>query len=260
MTDVLAIGRHPLALILTALQLEYDAVRCHLSALTEHTDSSTGMVYEVGRFENWYVAMILTGMHQHAAGGRARDGHRLLAPKLAGFVGVAGALKDDANVGDVVVADSAYLYEAGKETEHDFRPRAQGALPNPKLLARARAEAGKVDWRRRVIGAETIEARVHVAKVVSGASVLADPTGPKLGLIKRDYSDAIAVEMEGHAFLESCSQVSCPAILVRGISDRIEDKGARDIEGWQPKAAARAAAFLFEVLAKFDPDLLAETA
>ena len=74
--------------------------------------------------------------------------------------------------------------------------------------------------------------------------------------LSRYYSDALAVEMEGHGFLYSANETSCPALLVRGISDNVDDKSKRDAEGWQPVAAARAAAFAVHVLSKFDPKLL----
>jgi len=39
------------------------------------------------------------------------------------------------------------------------------------------------------------------------------------------------------------------SLVVRGISDLIENKAASDAGGWQPRAADHAAAFVFEVIA-----------
>lgn len=58
--------------------------------------------------------------------------------------------------------------------------------------------------------------------------------------------------MEGHGFLEAArATTEVFALVVRGISDLIENKAQSDGEGWQPKAASHAAAFAFEILARF---------
>ena len=97
---------------------------------------------------------------------------------------------------------------------------------------------------------------VVCGKIVSGSKVLASAKGDTRAFLRHNYSDAVAVEMEGHGFLYSANETSCPALLVRGISDNVDDKSKRDAEGWQPVAAARAAAFAFHVLSRFDPSLL----
>ena len=258
---VMMMGNRPTAVVVTALRLEYAAVRTFLADVREEVDPDTGVVVDVGVFDGWNVALIEAGAHQHVAVGRTRDAIRLFRPEVALFVGVAGTLKD-ALVGDVVVAESGYLFEAGKETGKGFIPRAEGALPHPRLLERARAEARKAEWLDRVgpVSAKSPpDARrapvVYLGKVASGSKVVAGP-GTSRAQLKKYYSDALAVEMEGHGFLHSASATSCPALLVRGISDSVDDKSERDDEGWQPIAASRAAAFAMHVLSKIDPGTL----
>jgi nucleoside phosphorylase len=68
--------------------------------------------------------------------------------------------------------------------------------------------------------------------------------------LRDNYSDALAVEMEGRGFLEATHanpQVS--SLIVRGISDLINDKSAIDDHIRQQIASRHASAFAFEVLA-----------
>jgi tetratricopeptide (TPR) repeat protein len=74
-------------------------------------------------------------------------------------------------------------------------------------------------------------------------------------LVSRTYGDAVAVEMEGHGFLLGV-HMSEPTqgIVVRGISDLLNDKDEANDDKWQPVAASHAAAFAFQVLSKLTPE------
>lgn len=64
--------------------------------------------------------------------------------------------------------------------------------------------------------------------------------------------DAVAVEMEGYGFLHGAyMEEGTHALVVRGISDLLDDKTGGSDERWQPIAAAHAAAFAAEFLARF---------
>jgi hypothetical protein len=69
--------------------------------------------------------------------------------------------------------------------------------------------------------------------------------------VKKHYSDTLAVDMEDYGFLEAAhANPSIDALVIRGISDLINNKGITDKLGWQEKAARNASAFAFEVLAR----------
>src|SRR5689334_8221733 len=102
------------AVILTALGLEYAAVKAHLSKRVKEQEER-GTIYEVGTFSGrkstWTVAIAETGAGNTTAGVQLERAVQVFSPHVILFVGVAGGRKD-VNLGDVVAADAVYDYEA----------------------------------------------------------------------------------------------------------------------------------------------------
>lgn len=242
------------AVILTALPVEYKAVRAHLSGLKEEIHPR-GTVYERGRFDAlghvWEVGIVEIGSGNPEAALEAGRAIEYFDPSIALFVGVAGGIKD-VKLGDVVAATKVYGYESGK-AEETFKTRADVGNSAHALQQRARAEARSRDWLRR-LGKKRPQSEPHafVGPIAAGEKVVASTESEVYKFLRAHYGDALAVEMEGSGFL-SAAHASHPveALIVRGISDLIQDKSQSDAAGWQEIAARNASAFAFEVLAKY---------
>lgn len=249
----------PLAVIITALPLERTAVVAHLQNITEEPPVG-GSIYRRGVFDErsnpWEVIVAEIGAGNVGAAAEVLRVITRYSPKVAIFVGVAGAIKDLKH-GDVVASTKIYGYESGKDDKDGFRPRPAVQLAAFELEQRARYEAGEGDWRKRIKGpaAPDVVPDAKVGPIVAGEKVVASNKSRTYQFVRESYGDAVAVEMEGHGFLLGV-HMSQPTqgIVIRGISDLINDKDELNDERWQPIAASYAAAFAFQILAKLTLD------
>lgn len=243
------------AIILTALPVEYLAIRAHLTDLQEDIHPQ-GTVYERGMFsaagQFWEVGIVEIGAGNVGA---ARETERALAhfqPDVAFFVGVAGGIKD-VKLGDIVVATKVYGFESGKDADA-FLPRPDVGNSSYEMVQRARVEARKDDWLRRLNAPMPHpEPRPLIGPIAAGEKVVASMHSAVREFLRSNYNDVLAVEMEGRGFLEAThANKNVAALIVRGISDLIEGKSQADASGLQEIASRHAAAFAFEILAKLE--------
>lgn len=253
----------PTVVIVTAIQSEIQAVVQHLEEVHEEVDKH-GTVYEVGLFRTplltWKVAVAECGEGNVPANSALHFAATQFDPDVLLFVGVAGSLKDDIFLGDVIASTHVYLYPSGKD-DGVFYSRPKLEFASRPLEQRARATARHQDWLSRidtnvVCPPNRILSRkpkAKVAPIAAGDIVVASEISAAFQLIRTRYNDAHAVEMEGFGALQAARVLGISAIVIRGISDNVVDKAQCDADGWQPVAAAHASAFAFEMLANFDP-------
>jgi len=213
---------NPIVVILTALPVEYAAVRRHLTDIREEVHPER-TVYERGIFSSGTAKLDVAIVEVGAGNTRsAVEGERALQhyrPTVALFVGVAGGLKD-VQIGDVVAASRVYGYESGKAND-EFALRADVTRSSYGLEQRARAEGKKSDWlQRRAIAGAATPPRVFVGPIAAGEKVVASVRSQTFRFLRENYGDALAVEMEGRGFLESVhASESVMGLVIRGISD-----------------------------------------
>ncbi len=238
--------------LLTALDLEYQAVRRYL-AKARTQPHPAGTLFEVGTLTDapGKVCLAVTGEGNISAAVVAERAIAMFQPRALLCAGVAGSLKNDIALGDIVVATKVYAFHSGREHDNGFlaRPRAWHASYELEQLARQAARTGH--WARLVHDPGCLASpvdwppAVHFKPVASGEVVLT-ATGTSLTtLLRGTYDDAVAIEMESAGIVHAAHlNRSLPALSVRAISDQADArKHTADTAGWQYIAAERAAAF-----------------
>jgi adenosylhomocysteine nucleosidase len=231
--------------ILTALDLEYQAVRATMTDLRLQQHPA-GTRFEVGRIGQGAcrAALALVGKGNHPAAVLAERAIAEFAPAAVMFVGVAGALRPSIALGDVVVATHVYAYHGGTSEDDGLRarPRVWEISHGPDQIARHLGRAG--DWTRKLPPGSAAP-QVHFGPIAAGEIVQDSIISGHARWIREHYNDALAIEMEAGGVAQAGHlNNSLPVIVVRGISDRADGtKAASDGVRWQPRAAANAAAF-----------------
>ncbi|MGW3955014.1 5'-methylthioadenosine/S-adenosylhomocysteine nucleosidase [Streptomyces sp. NPDC004752] len=235
----------PTVLVLTALALEYAAMRAHVPERRERVHAG-GTRVEVGRLPDSSWQMALAELGEGAGTAAALTGPLIdwLRPRAVLFVGVAGSLKDDVALGDVVVGTKVYGIHGGKQTPEGLLVRPDAWFGSNTLVQAARSAVRDLPG-----------VRAHFKPIATGDVVLADAASDVARHLREHYNDAAAIEMEG-AGAARAAQLSgqVDALVIRGISDGADaDKHRADAAGSQERAAARAATVAVAVLRRHAP-------
>jgi nucleoside phosphorylase len=243
--------------VLTALPIEYSAVRSHLSEFREIVHKGT--IYEQGEFlaekVSWEVGIAQIGAGNAGAAASTERALDYFQPDFIFLVGVAGGVKDVA-IGDVVVATKVYGYESGKVGESGLLARPEIGQSSHRLVQRAQAEALKEHWKQRILHSlpgSSPSPRAFVGPIAAGEKVLASRKSTLMAFLHTTYNDTLAVEMEGIGFLQAVwRNEGVQAVVVRGISDLLTKKQQSDAQGSQNLASWHASAFAFTMLASLN--------
>ncbi|MEV6983941.1 5'-methylthioadenosine/S-adenosylhomocysteine nucleosidase [Sphaerisporangium sp. NPDC051017] len=230
---------------LTALDLEYQAVRQKLTGLRVHRHRA-GTRFEVGRLADGggRAVLGLAGKGNQPAAVLAERAIAEFDPSALLFVGVAGALWPHVALGDVVVATHVYAYHGGTSEDDGFkaRPRAWEISHELDQVARHLKRSGT--WRRHLSPGAAVP-EVRFGPIAAGEVVQDSAISAHARWVRWTYNDALAIEMEAAGAAQAAHHNrSLPMVVVRGVSDRADGtKAATDGANWQDRAVANAAAF-----------------
>ncbi len=250
------------ALILTALPLEYAAVRERLTTMGERRAPSGARYVQgqlIGHEISWTVRVFETSMGNSSAAAALARAARDFPPDLVVFSGVAGGLRgDEQHHGDVVAVNTVYNGAAGKSYVNEngdssFKGRPAAVQAPEKLVQIARSIARSPEPLPSSFA-------VSVIDLVSTESVEADRTSAFAQRRRSSLDNARAVDMETFGLYEAARALDIPAISIRGLSDLDGIKSSVADADWQPVAAANAAAVALELLIRTHPGDVARRA
>ncbi|WP_198174755.1 phosphorylase family protein [Spirosoma arboris] len=244
-------------LILTALEeVERQVLRTFISqeTIVYHPQSKTDYYAGVLPTESGEITIILARTDQTNVSASLETNRALdfFKPQYAFFVGIAGGLKD-VGIGDIVIGKDVFAYERGKTTVDGFKSRPGEGNSSYKLERLATNFAKSDRWKQisKTLPTTNFPAPVNVqtGTIAAGEKVDASVESDLHKFLKVHCNHALAIEMEGFGFLEACRQhPSVEGLLIRGISDLVDDKSASDAGGSQPYATHNAAVFTFELI------------
>ncbi|MFI2664967.1 5'-methylthioadenosine/S-adenosylhomocysteine nucleosidase family protein [Micromonospora carbonacea] len=184
----------------------------------------------------------------HSAASAYQELRRRFAPPLVLLVGIAGGVRADVPVGDVVLADEVIWYDSRRETEDG--PRRRGRIQATAPVLRHRINDFLVRHGSVVRPGPDGAFRVHRGPIGSGNAVVTDAGSGIRSWLAEVHEKTLAVETEAagvaQAFYEEIADDHALRgwMTVRGISDRADrHKGHADHE-----LAARHAALVVERL------------
>ena len=173
--------------------------------------------YYTSEINGVQVALFLCGIGKV----NASVGTTLLIDKLKPDclinTGVAGGIQDNIQVGDIVVSSEVRHHDADA-TAFDYEfgqiPRMPPAfVADERLLTMARQ-----------VSMNNPTVRTHYGPVVSGDSFIHDAN--QVEKITERFPNTMAVEMEGAAIAQTSYLFGIPFVLIRSISDKVQEDGS----------------------------------
>ncbi|MEV0456742.1 5'-methylthioadenosine/S-adenosylhomocysteine nucleosidase [Catellatospora methionotrophica] len=244
-------ARQPVIVVLTALPLEYEAVRRHLTGATTRTTHPAGTIFELASTPSGRgrVALAFVGRGGYGTAALTERAIAEFAPSAVLFIGIAGGLRGDLNLGDVVIGTHVHPYHVGREESGGVRPQPRTWAASPRLVQLAQQVAQSGRWCDG-LARDGHPPRAVFAAIAAGEILLDAPDGPTARLIREHFNDAAAIEMESAGLAAAVEHnPDVAALPIRGISDFADGmKQQADRKGSQPSAAANAAAFAAELI------------
>ena len=227
------------AVVFTALPMEYKAVLSRLGATTLRR-TTPGTRFEVGTIVaqdlDWEVAVAQIGPGNLGAAAETAQAIVEFDPDLVLFVGVAGALKKDLEIGTVVIASKVDHYEGGKSEAGGWKARPLTFRTSHRIEQLAIAVARDSSHPAEIKPIAAGEALVKAARSEVGR------------LLDAHYNDAVAVDMESAGMYDAAHRAERAALSIRGISDHLDDKDPERDKRYQPLASERASTFAIRLL------------
>jgi nucleoside phosphorylase/CheY-like chemotaxis protein len=189
-------------------------------------------------------------------------------PRIVIMAGVAGGVGKDVAIGDIVVADQCWNYDAGKWVDWRRQPRHQ---PEPKpipideglrVFCNSLAVDSKFEHALQDYGCRLKPAigrcGILVGSVVSGSAVVESRAVKER--ICRVHRKTLALDMEIFGVYKACVLASAPKpifLAAKAISDLADSRKRGD--RWKSSAASVSAAFCVALIREKGAELLAMT-
>jgi len=221
----------------------YEELRALLPLLqSPHIERRGGRDYHLGELDGRAVVLVLSGIGKVAAASTATVLLDTLDARAVLLTGVAGGLGAEVCVGDAVIAQTLLQHDMDASP---LFPRYEVPLTGRShFAADARLCEALAEACTQVLKAPPAALarmglgppRQHAGLVLSGDRFVA--TAVHSDALRAALPEALAVEMEGAAVAQVCSDFGRPFAVLRTISDRADDTAHLDFNRFVNEVAA----------------------
>jgi adenosylhomocysteine nucleosidase len=219
--------------------------------LVETRRQSRGMrEYIEGSLYGFETVLVFSRWGKVAAASTATTLLEVYDAKLIVFTGVAGAVAENLEIGDVVIGNRLIQHDLDASALPGLKPHEVPLLrrsefqPKPRLMDLAAESAHRYltatlpdDVPREVLSEFILShPKVRCGLIVSGDQFIADPEA--LARLRIDLPDAQCVEMEGAAIAQVCYEHNVPAVVIRTISDKADHSAVIDFPRFVDEVAS----------------------
>lgn len=221
--------------IIGALDVEIAGIKNLMTDVREETISKIN--FYIGKINGQDCVLAQCGVAKVNAAMCTQTMILMFKPEAIINTGVAGALNKEINIGDIVVSSSVVHHDAniiedeGKESGMLF-PRGTIQFSDESIT---KIDADKALADRLVEGCKNIDGvKVFYGTVASGEQFISS----KVARIEiGEFFNAYCCEMEGAAIGQVCYRNDVPFVILRAISDTIDDNDFMDFEKFKCIAA-----------------------
>lgn len=212
--------------IIGAMEEEVKALTDMMSGV--ETATVAGMVFKKGQFKGKDVVVVRSGIGKV----NAAVCTQILADRYnvdcVINTGVAGSLKNEINIGDIVISSDAIQHDMDA-TGFGYK---MGVIPRMPVSV-FEADRKLIDAARAACSEAVPEIGVFEGRVVSGDQFITDKDTKKRLV---ETFAAYCTEMEGAAIAQAAYLNSIPFLIIRAISDKADDSASMDYDEFERKA------------------------
>lgn len=199
-----------------------------------------GMIFNKGLINNKELVVVKSGIGKVNAAMCTQILATYFKVDTVINTGVAGSLRNEINIGDVVVSIDALQHDMDA-SGFGYKP---GVIPRMKTSI-FEADKKLIDAAEAACKKAVPEIGVFRGRVVSGDQFITDKA-VKERLI--DLFDGSCTEMEGAAIAQAAYLNNIPFLIIRAISDKADDSATMDYGEFERKAIDNSVAMLCEML------------
>lgn len=166
------------------------------------------------------------------------------------FTGVAGAVNSNLNIGDIVISKGLYQHDMDARPIFDqfqipltetrvFEPDNQ-SVSNATIASKEFLSTIKTTLSTELLSKYSIfSPTVHQGIIASGDKFISSIEKHEELHYKHDGQETLAVEMEGAAVAQVCSDYKVPYIIIRVISDKADHSATIDFQSFIKDIASK---------------------